>query len=312
LLIGKGFRLKHNNLALLVILILSILITNSFVIFSGEGNNYENNTSKRLSIASWSTNVISAIALASAFVGLYYRTKKQPNPYYSKYYNSKKIQYSLCIFLTLWFVAQIIWGYYQQSPYLSIADVLWLIGYVFFGYFLFSLYNMLRKKFIQSHVVVLVSVIIVISLAYMVDLVVSTSQLLSSHEVAFGVLLVDIAYPILDGILLVPAVLILWSLLSGTKQEQGPKQQQQQQQQQQQHYASFNWILLSLSMIIFAIADGSFAYFSAFNITTVQNEVWILDMLYNTAYLTLAAALIRYSDFFILTAKYPYTSSKSL
>jgi hypothetical protein len=109
--------------------------------------------------------------------------------------------------------------------------------------------------------------------------------------------------------LLVPAVLILWSLLSGIKQEQGPKQQQQ---QQQQHYASFNWILLSLSMIIFAIADSSFAYFSAFNITTVQNEVWILDMLYNTAYLTLAAALIRYSDFFILTAKYPYTSSKSL
>ena len=170
---------------------------------------------------------------------------------------------------------------------------------------------MLRKAYIQPHVVALVSVIIVISLAYMVDLVVSTSQLLSSHEVAFGVLLVDIAYPILDGILLVPAVLILWSLLSGTKQEQGPKQQQQQ-QQQQQHYASFNWILLSLSMIIFAIADGSFAYFSAFNITTVQNEVWILDMLYNTAYLTLAAALIRYSDFLILTAKYPYTSSKSL
>jgi hypothetical protein len=308
LLIGKGFRLKHNNLTLLVILILSILVTNSFVIFSGEGNNNENNTSKRLSIAGWSTNVTSAIALASAFVGLYYRTKKQPNPSYSKYYNSRKIQYSLCIFLTLWFVAQIIWGYYQQSPYLSIADVLWLIGYVFFGYFLLSLYNMLRKAFIQPHVVVLVSVIIVISLAYMVDLVVSTSQLLSSHEEAPGVLLVNIAYPILDGILLVPAVLILWSLLSGIKQEQGPKQQQQ----QQQHYASFNWILLSLSMIIFAIADSSFAYFSAFNITTVQNEVWILDMLYNTAYLTLAAALIRYSDFFILTAKYPYTSSKSL
>jgi hypothetical protein len=307
LLIGKGFRLKHNNLTLLVILILSILVTNSFVIFSGEGNNNENNTSKRLSIAGWSTNVTSAIALASAFVGLYYRTKKQPNPSYSKYYNSRKIQYSLCIFLTLWFVAQIIWGYYQQSPYLSIADVLWLIGYVFFGYFLLSLYNMLRKAFIQPHVVVLVSVIIVISLAYMVDLVVSTSQLLSSHEEAPGVLLVNIAYPILDGILLVPAVLILWSLLSGIKQEQGPKQQQQ-----QQHYASFNWILLSLSMIIFAIADSSFAYFSAFNITTVQNEVWILDMLYNTAYLTLAAALIRYSDFFILTAKYPYTSSKSL
>jgi hypothetical protein len=307
LLIGKGFRLKHNNLTLLVILILSILITNSFVIFSGEGNNNNINTSKRLSIAGWSTNVTSAIALTSAFVGLFYRTKKQDNPPYSKYYNSRKIQYSLCIFLTLWFIAQIIWGYYQQSPYLSIADVLWLIGYVFFGYFIFSMYNRLRKAFIQPHVVVLVSVIIVISLAYMIDLVVSTSQLLSSHEEAPGVLLVNIAYPILDGILLVPAVLILWSLQGGIKQEQGPRQQQQ-----QQHFASFNWILLSLSMIIFAIADSGFAYFSAFNITTVQNDVWILDMLYNTAYLTLATALIRYSDFFILTAKYPYTSDKSL
>jgi hypothetical protein len=178
----------------------------------------------------------------------------------------------------------------------------------FFGYFLFSLYNMLRKAFIQPHVVVLVSVIIVISLAYMVDLVVSTSQLLSIHEEAPGVLLVNIAYPILDGILLIPAVLILWSLLSGIKQGRGPKQQQR----HQQHYASFNWILLSLSMIIFAIADSSFAYFSAFNITTVQNEVWIADMLYNTAYLTLAAALIRYSDFFILTAKSRYASSESL
>jgi hypothetical protein len=65
-------------------------------------------------------------------------------------------------------------------------------------------------------------------------------------------------------------------------------------------------------MIIFAIADSGFAYFSAFNITTVQNDVWILDMLYNTAYLILAAALVRYSDFFILPAKNPYTSSKSL
>jgi len=67
---------------------------------------------------------------------------------------------------------------------------------------------------------------------------------------------------------------------------------------EQQEYIS--WILLSLSMILFAIADTGFAYISASNLT-IENEVWIWNLFYNSGYLCLAAALTRYATFLDFT-----------
>ena len=59
------------------------------------------------------------------------------------------------------------------------------------------------------------------------------------------------------------------------------------------------WVLLLLvAMVLSAAGDSGFAYTSAFDVTTVQNYIWIWNVLYNSDHLCLAAALIGYRHFF--------------
>jgi hypothetical protein len=59
------------------------------------------------------------------------------------------------------------------------------------------------------------------------------------------------------------------------------------------------WILLlSISMILSAIGDTGFAFSTAYGSDTVQRDVWIWDIFYNSCGLCLAAALIGYKNFF--------------
>lgn len=62
---------------------------------------------------------------------------------------------------------------------------------------------------------------------------------------------------------------------------------------------SYIWILLlSISMILNVIGDTGFAYSTAYGPDTVQNDVWIWDIFYNSSGLCLAAALLGYRNFF--------------
>jgi hypothetical protein len=51
--------------------------------------------------------------------------------------------------------------------------------------------------------------------------------------------------------------------------------------------------------ILDAAGDSGFAYTSAFDVTTVQNYIWIWNIFYNSDHLCLAAALIGYKHFFL-------------
>jgi hypothetical protein len=57
-------------------------------------------------------------------------------------------------------------------------------------------------------------------------------------------------------------------------------------------------LLLFVAMILSAAGDSGFAYTSALDISTVQNYIWIWNILYNSDHLCLAAALICYQLFF--------------
>jgi hypothetical protein len=57
-------------------------------------------------------------------------------------------------------------------------------------------------------------------------------------------------------------------------------------------------LLLFVAMILSAAGDSGFAYTSASDVTTVQNYIWIWNILYNSDHLCLAAALIGYKHFF--------------
>ena len=59
------------------------------------------------------------------------------------------------------------------------------------------------------------------------------------------------------------------------------------------------WILLLfIAMVLSAAGDSGFAYTSAFDVTTVQNYIWMWNILYNSDHLCLAASLIGYKHFF--------------
>jgi len=181
------------------------------------------------------------------------------------------------LFLTLgvglWFVAETIYTYYQlglkiTTPFPSLADPVFLAGYVFFGYYFYNILKLLRKT-IPRDVIILVSIAGAVSITFILNLSFGLGLLLAAEQDMLGTTL-SITYPILDSILLVPAILILWSVRRGD-------------------LAHTHWILISSFIILNGIGDIGFGYGADLGI--VATEEWIWDIFFTAGYLTLAAAL---------------------
>jgi hypothetical protein len=237
------------------------------------------------------TTISSAVAFAIALVMVYkYKTKHDQIVPHQFRIREDIMHFSICTFLGLWFVAQLVWSFFlEQSPNPAVNDILWLIGYGLFGYFLYNLLYIFRKE-LELLNIGIIAVIVTISLTYIILIILSVSSLLTFQKQELSVTILTIAYPILDAILLIPAVLIIWIPRNPITLEHKSMRVEQQQ--------DISWILLSLSMILFAIADSGFAYITALNLMTIQKEVWIWDILYNCGYILLAGALTGYGIFF--------------
>ena len=146
----------------------------------------------------------------------------------------------------------------------------------------------MSKETVNSTVVIIVAVAIAIALGYLVNLTINVSEISYSQKQQSEdiiLLLISIAYPILDGVLLVPAVLVLWAVRNG-----------------QLSYT--HWmLLLSLSMLLFAVADSGFGYTVVLDIDIVQRDGWIWNIFYNAGYLSIAAALFWHNRFFVFDEK---------
>src|SRR5919106_1733032 len=302
---------KRVNLIVIITLIASILITNSFIIFSPDENT-------RFYNAGLTSAITVGVALAICLVQVYkykrgvHRQEKTGQPHY--YYDNNKMHFSICLFLGLWFTAQVIWTFeYQQSSSVSIADALWFLGYASFGYFLFSLYHHFFRKEFEPFVLVLVAIIISIALIFVLDSIVSILRLLSTQTVDFSVTLVTLVYPILDAVLFFPAVLIFWAVRRrrSRSRDKGTTIQEQKVAEVKRGEGkttlssplvagtSSVWILLlSIAMILSTIGDTGYAYSAAYGPSSVQRDVWIWDVIYNADHLCLAVALIGYRHFF--------------
>jgi hypothetical protein len=165
-------------------------------------------------------------------------------------------------------------------------------------------------------VLVLIAVIIVIGLVFIVDIIVSTLRLLSAQAIDISVLLVTISYPILDAIIIFPAVLIFWAVrrissrrISSTYGQKDEVNKEEDRISSPVPVSSIWIFLLSISMILSATGDTGFAFSTAYGPDIVQRDVWIWDMFYNSFGLCLAAALFGYKNFFLFnrvnTAKNP-------
>jgi hypothetical protein len=262
----------------------SIVVANSFIIFASDEN-------RKFYFSTLTTTVTSGVAFAIALLVVYtYKTKHDQFVPHQFRIREHTMHFLICTFLGLWFVAQLTWSIFeQQSPTPSVKDILWLIGYGLFGYFLYNLLYNFRKE-LEVLTVAIISIAVIISLTYIIFIISSISSLLVFQKQEPSVTILTIVYPILDAILLMPAVLILWIRRKPVTLEYKSLRVEQQD--------NISWILLSLSMILFAIADSGFAYTTALNLMTAQKELWIWDIFYNCGYILLAGALTGYSTFF--------------
>lgn len=310
-----SYKNKRNNITVTVSVIVSIVITNALIVFSPNENS-------RSYFSNLTSTLTAGIPLVIAFV-MVFRYKRSIKKQLDKsqllsekgkditnYYDNNKMHLSICIFLVLWFVAHFIWTFqFQQSSDVSIQDILWFIGYGFFGYFLYSLYYHFFRNEIEPLVLVLIAIVIVIVLIFIVDVIVSTLRLLSTQTIDISVLLVTVAYPILDAIMIFPAVLIFWAVrrvsskrINATRDQNIEVKPEEDKSTFSSAHVSSIWILLlSISMMLSAIGDTGFAYSTAYGSETAQRDVWIWDIFYNSSGLCLAAALIGYKNFFSFT-----------
>lgn len=227
------------------------------------------------------------------------------------YYDDNKMHLSICLFLLSWFSASVIWTLADnQSAEIVIADALYYMGYASFGYFLYSLYYHFFRNEFEPFILILVAVIILIPVIFIVDTIVSTLRLLSTQTVDVWVVVKNAAYPTLDAVMIFPTVIMFWGARRITRRPKNSMEEEQKLEQEisekdtspsdylVSNGASIYILLLFIAMMLSAAGDTGFAYTSAFDITTVQDYVWMWNILYNSDHLCLAAAVVGYRHLF--------------
>ena len=251
-------------------MITSAVIANSIVIFA--------DSSSKHSFTLISLDVTASIASSLGIIAIWRHKLKG---HHGKSY----------LFLTLglisWLCADISLTYYyfglgiKEHPVASAADVFWFAGYGFFSAHLVMALRSIQIRFGNNDNNKNSIVIIISSIASVSFLVYSVTRTLIAFEFhGFGdtrALLVNITYPMLDLILIVPAILVLVNL-------------------RKDYQLSVPWFLSSISLLVNAIADDGFA-----NDVVSGNlhNLLFWDLFFITDYLIMAAALFWYNRFHI-------------
>ena len=303
-----SYKNNRDKFLVIVLLIISIVITNSFIIFSPDEDS-------RFYFSGLTSTLALGVALVISIV-MVYRYKRSIKKQEEKqqalsqqsndmklhhyYYDNNKIHFSICLFFAFWLAASVNWLFEdQEAPGVLIADVLYYLGYASFGYFLYSLYYHLFRKEFEPFILILIAIIILVPLIFIVDTIVSTLRLLSTQRVDISLVIVNASYPVLDAIMIFPIVIIFWAVRRIRKRRNNAIPHEEQQKiKEKDKTPSFvsgdasMWILLLfIAMVLSAPGDSGFAYTSAFDVTTVQNYIWMWNILYNSDHLCLAASV---------------------
>ena len=188
------------------------------------------------------------------------------------------------LFLTLgiisWFAADLTLAYYyfalglEEQIRVSVTDVLWFIGYLFLATHLFTVLRFIRSR-IRLTTVIITSIVTLLFITYIVHNLSFSSRFLAEGD--FAAFVVTIAYPIVDLMLFVPSTTILISLRKDDVQ-------------------SVPWILLSLSLLVNAVADER--YLNDFAHGHLHNLLF-WNIFYVTDFIIMAGALLWYYRFHI-------------
>lgn len=293
---NHSFTSRSRLVLLLVIIVIAIVITALLIIIPRPGSYtssfYSNWT---INIAAIAAAGLSGLSSVAAFRTIKVLSKgnnshdddidlhKPENEKYSidKAKHNFYICLSLTIGLTLWTLAELTWTYYQlglsiENPFPSIADSFWLAGYPFIIYFTFGMNKALSKDgFYDREALILFSVSAGLTLGYIFDLTFGVADIMSAAEGELG-WVINILYPILDTIALIPSLLIVVSF-RGRRNISA---------------YSVHWLLLASSIIILTVADIGFGYSEVLGRS--EEEQWFWDTMYAASYIVMAGALYAY------------------
>jgi ABC-type branched-subunit amino acid transport system substrate-binding protein len=180
----------------------------------------------------------------------------------------------LALGLVFWFIANIIWAYYELvldivSPVPSLADLFLLSAY---GFLIYRLTIVYRKIGHSTNKKLLLSIIIGtgLFLIYILNLTLENTE--TSNLRGLMLFLVTIAYPTLNSVLTVLALIILL----GIKNER-------------HHFIP--WICELVGLLAIVIGDS---WFAIIVLTTLVEQLWVSALLLSAHYLLIAGGLIWY------------------
>ena len=237
--------------------IITIVIGNSIIIFA--------DSDTKITYSNWIliTNSLIAVGL-SAMILLKDRDSNEAD----------KTNILLTLGLIFWFIANIIWAYYELvldivSPVPSLADLFLLSAY---GFLIYRLINIYKKL---GHIINKKILLLIISgtglfLIYILNLTLELSEL--SNFRGLMLFIVTIAYPTLNSILTVLALMILL----GIKNEK-------------HHFIP--WICELVGFLAIVVGDS---WFAIIVLTAFVEQIWMSALLLSAHYLLIAAGLIWY------------------
>ena len=237
--------------------IITIVIGNSIIVFA--------DSDTKITYSNWILIINSLTAAGlSAMILLKDKDSKEGD----------KTNILLTLGLIFWFIANIIWAYYEVvldivSPVPSLADLFLLSAYGFLIYRLISIYKKL------GHITNKKILILIISgtglfLIYILNLTLDLTEL--SNFRGLMLFIVTIAYPTLNSILTVLALMILL----GIKNEK-------------HHFIP--WICELVGFLAIVVGDS---WFAIIVLTAFVEQIWMSALLLSAHYLLIAAGLIWY------------------
>ncbi len=256
-----------------------IAIANSIIILSDPFHNP--------STALWILNISAAVASSLGTVAIFR---------FGIHNLHGKSILCLTIGLIFWFAADLtlLYSHYSHGEEVRIvspADWLWLTGYIFLALHLFFVLRSLKNEGrsfkyssgTQTRIVIILMIVIVItfSLFNIVAFLLSGTSSDNKELATFQAIIITIAYPILDLVLILPSFLILITVRKHIR-----------------HYVP--WLLASISLLLSAIADDGYV------IDFVNGHFRHLifwDLFYVTDFIIMAGALFWYNRYYLISDK---------
>ncbi|MGN6560092.1 MAG: hypothetical protein ACTHJ2_06155 [Candidatus Nitrosocosmicus sp.] len=192
----------------------------------------------------------------------------------------------LTVGISLWFGADLylMYSYFitgiDDYLQITIADAFWLIGYLFLSLHLVSIIKSIGIKRLSKTISILSIVIVGFIIANLIDYAYSFSNDDQIKNTKFQQnsidLIVTVLYPVLDLSLIVPSVIVLVNIYKDY-----------------QH--SVPWMLLSLSLLINALADNGYTR----DYIDGNASSWPWDLFYISDFIIMIGALFWYNKFHI-------------